>query len=266
MIFQLLLRIQRNKHHIAFILSVVLSLSFIYFSPSPQYNHFRNSINSIVAVVLSPFSELSDLSTIKLENEILRQQLLLLSLEKESLLVNEMENTELKEMLDLKQNIEIDIVPAKVINIGLHTSITALTINVGSDNGVGINDAVITPYGVIGKVQFVSEKSSIVHLINDSEFRIGVRILPSGEIGVLRWKANNICEVREVYKNSEINIGDHVVTSGLSDIFPEGLFIGKVSSVTNTRDQFQKIVSVKYEENLNALTYVFVITEEIINK
>ena len=128
-----------------------------------------------------------------------------------------------------------------------------------SEQGIDVNNPVIVPNGVIGKINSVSENSSLVQLINDSDFRIGVRFLPSGETGILRWKSNNICEVREVYKNSNINVGDRVITSGLSDIFPEDLPVGTVTSVANDRTQFQKIVSVKIDENLNALTYVFVI-------
>jgi len=263
MLFRLLIRLQRNKQHIAFILSVIFSFILIYFSPSSQYNYFRSTVNTITSFIKSPFSKFSELTKTKLENEVLREQLVLLSLENESLLEQGMENIKLKDMLDLKRNIELNIIPAKVTNRGTTTNLNAVTIDIGSEKGVKINDAVITPNGVIGKIFSVSNHSAIVHLINDSEFRIGVRFLPSAETGILRWKTNNICEVREVYKNSNISVGDRVVTSGLSDIFPEGLPIGTVVSVANARDQFQKIVYIKIEENLNALIYLFVIIDEV---
>lgn len=263
MFFRLLIILQNNKHHIAFVLSVIISFTLIYFSPSSKYNYFRQSVNAIANYIKAPFSKFADLAQAELENEMLREQLLLLSLENESLLIQGIENERLKELLGLKQNLQYSIVPAKVINRGMTTSVVAVTINCGSNDGVQKNNPVITPNGVIGKIYSVSEKTSIVQLINDNEFRLGVRFIPSAETGILRWKANNICEVREVYKNSEISVGDKVITSGLSDIFPEGLPIGTVSSVINDRTQFQKIVSVKISEKLNALTYLFVIIDEV---
>jgi len=112
------------------------------------------------------------------------------------------------------------------------------------------------------KIITVNKNSSTVQLVSDPDFRIGVRFLPSGATGLLRWRINNICDVREVYKNSNINVGDRVITSGLSDIFPYGLPIGVVSSVVNDRNQFQKIVSVQIEDNLSSIKHVFVIIEE----
>ena len=92
------------------------------------------------------------------------------------------------------------------------------------------NNPVITPSGIIGKISVVNNNSSVVQLISDPDFRVGVRFLPSGATGILRWRINNICDVREVYKNSIINVGDRVVTSGLSDIFPTGLPVSALNS------------------------------------
>ena len=261
MLFRLLVTLQKNKHHIAFLLSVILSLTFIYYSPSSEYSYFQHNVNSITNYIKAPFTRFSELSKARLENEMLREQLLLKTLEKETLVAQGVENIKLKEMLEFRETQELSIIAAKIINKGLTTSINTVTVDIGSLNGVKINDPVITPNGVIGKIYSVESGTAVVHLINDPDFRIGVRFLPSAETGILRWKANNICEVREVYKNSEINVGDSVITSGLGDIFPPGLPIGSVTSVADTRDEFQKIISVKIKENLNALYYLFVIID-----
>lgn len=266
MFLRILFIIQRNKHHLAFILSVILSFILIYFSPSTKYNYFRQTLNIVADHIKSPFSRFVELAKADIENQLLREQMMLLSLEKESLLVNRTENKRFKEMLDFKENMQLNLLSVKVTNMGLTTKVIAFSINCGSEQGIEVNNPVIVPNGVIGKIYSVTENSAIVQLINDSDFRIGVRILPSSTTGILRWKSNNICEIREVYKNSNINVGDRVVTSGLSDIFPENLPVGTVVSVANDRTQFQKIVSVKIYEDLNALTHVFVIINEVNNQ
>jgi len=259
---RILLIIQKNRHHFLFILSVVLSLSLIYNSSSNQSSISRQVANNIVTYIKSPFSRFNMLIKSAKENEKLREQLLILSLEKESLLEYETENSKLKELLEFKRETKIDLIPARVTNMGLTSTILSMTIDIGSVSGINKNDPVLTPAGIIGKIAAVNKNTSIVQLISDSEFRLGVRFLPNGSTGILRWQSNNICDVREVYKNSVINVGDKVVTSGLSDIFPSGLPVGVVSRVANDRNQFQKIVSVKIKDNLSSLLFVFVIINE----
>lgn len=262
MLAKLLVITQKNKHHFTFILSVILSFIFIYNSNSNQLTQFRLTVNKATTYIKSPFIRLSLLTKAAHENNILREQLMVLSLENETLLEYGFENVLLKELLNFKRETTIEIIPAKVTNMGLTSNLLSMTIDVGSDVGVKKNNPVLTPSGIIGKITVVNKKSSIVQLISDPDFRIGVRFLPSGATGILRWRTNNICDVREVYKNSEINVGDRVITSGLSDIFPPDLPIGIVTSVTHDRSQFQKIVSIRIEDNLSSLIFVFVVISE----
>jgi len=260
MLTKLLIIIQNKKHHITFIIFVILSLVLINSSKSNRQK--PPFFNSIATYLTSPLDWLIETSQVKQENELLRDRIIVLSLENETLIENGIENTKLKEMLDFKNGSEISMVSAKVTNMGLISNLLSITIDVGIEEGVSKNNPVITPSGVIGKIITVNKNSSTVQLVSDPDFRIGVRFLPSGATGLLRWRINNICDVREVYKNSNINVGDRVITSGLSDIFPYGLPIGVVSSVVNDRNQFQKIVSVQIEDNLSSIKHVFVIIEE----
>ena len=259
MLVKLLVIIQKNRHHFIFIISIIVSLILIFNSDSNKLIPFSNNITSHLIL---PFSRAKLHSKALKENEKLRERLMLLSLEKETLFEYELENRRLKEMLDFKRESKIELIPAKVTNMGLTSNLLSMTLDVGSDEGVTKNNPITTPAGIIGKISYVSKKSSVVQLICDPDFRIGVRILPSGSTGILRWRINNICDVREVYKNSNIDVGDRVVTSGISDIFPSDLYVGTVSSVANDRNQFQKIVSVQIEENLSSIIYVFVIINE----
>lgn len=266
MLAKLLVITQKNKHHFTFILSVILSFILIYNSESNQLIQIRLTVNKITTYIKSPFTRLNLLVKADQKNEILRERLMVLSLEKETLLEYEVENVKLKELLDFKRETTIEMIPAIVTNMGLTSNLLSITIDIGSDAGVKKNNPVLTPSGIIGKISAVNDKSSIVQLISDPDFRIGIRFLPSGATGILRWRSNNICDVREVYKNSEINVGDRVISSGISDIFPADLPIGIVTSVTTDRGQFQKIVSVRIEENLSSLIFVFVIIDGVRNQ
>ena len=260
MLVKLLVLIQKNRHHFTFILFVIISFILIYNSDSNKLQ--LPFLNNITSYLTSPFARFNLLSKAAQENEMLRERLMVISLEKETLLEYEVENVKLKEMLDFKKQSEIKMILAEVVNMGLTSNLLSMAVDVGSEIGISKNNPVITPNGIIGKISAVNSNSSIVQLISDPSFRIGVRFLPSNATGILRWRNNNIGDVREVYKNSNISVGDRVVTSGLSDIFPKGLPVGIVSSVTNNRSQFQKNVSVKIEESLSSITHVFIIINE----
>ncbi len=262
MVTKLLVIIQKNKHHLVFILAIFFSLIIINNSNSAAIKPLQHTINNFSTIVNSPFARFNLLIKTAKENELLQEKLIVLSLEKETLLEYEFENDRLKEMLDFKRGSTVDMIPAKVLNMGLQPNLLSMTVDVGSESGVEKNNPVIIPSGIIGKIVKVSNHSSVVQLISDPNFRIGVRFLPSGATGILRWRINNTCEVREVYKNSIINVGDKVVSSGLSDIFPEGLHVGTVSSVADARNEFQKVVSVQIEENLSSVIYAFIIINE----
>ena len=79
----------------------------------------------------------------------------------------------------------------------------------------------------------------------------------------LRILRGSTAQIREVQKNVLINIGDKVVTSGFSDIYPPGLPVGTVEGVYEDRSSFQKVVNVTLPNDMSAFQYVFVIIEKI---
>ncbi len=165
MLTKLLVITQKNKHHFTFILFVILSFILLYNSDSNQLTQFRLTVNKITTYIKSPFTRFIILTKTVQENEILREQLMFLSLEKETLLEYGTENVKLKELLNFKRETTIEIIPAKVTNMGLTSNLLSMTIDIGSDVGVKKNDPVLTPFGIIGKISIVNKKSSVVQLL-----------------------------------------------------------------------------------------------------
>ena len=87
--------------------------------------------------------------------------------------------------------------------------------------------------------------------------------MPSGATGILRWLDKGLAQIREVQKNVDINIGDKVITSGYSDIYPSGLPVGEVAGVYDDRSSFQKTINITLPNNLSSFQNVFVITDGI---
>ena len=258
----LLLFIIKNKEHFVFSITLILSISLLFNRNAEDMSVIRGFSSDFVSFLSSPMVEVKSLAIVNEENQYLREKNLQLNLQLESILYAADENEKLRELLNFKRSTKLNIIPARIINKGIQTNVKSLTIDVGSVNKVFENQAVLTPEGVIGKTVQTGEKSAIVQSISDNNFRLSVRIMPSGAVGLLRWHESNVCKIYEVQKNVEINIGDRVITSGFSTIYPPKLPVGTVSGVYDERGSYQKVVNVNIQNDFESIQNVFVIIND----
>ena len=258
----LLLFIIKNKEHFVFSITLLLSISLLFNRNAEDMSVIRGFSSDFVSFLSSPMVEVKSLAIVNEENQYLREKNLQLNLQLESILYAADENEKLRELLNFKRSTKLNIIPARIINKGIQTNVKSLTIDVGSVNKVFENQAVLTPEGVIGKTVQTGEKSAIVQSISDNNFRLSVRIMPSGAVGLLRWHNSNVCKIYEVQKNVEINIGDRVITSGFSTIYPPKLPVGTVSGLYDERGSYQKVVNVNIQNDFESIQNVFVIIND----
>ena len=253
----------RYTDHFLFIIALAFSLVLLLNNDNPKMGNVRGKAADVISFFSSPVAVAKSLMFLEEENQLLREKTLSLSLQVESMLNLQKENEELLGMLDFKRQTKLIIRPARVVNKGTQANLLSIIIDGGQIDGIKKNQAVLTPDGVIGKTIESGSKASIVQLISDANFRLSVRILPSGATGILRFMKGNTAQIREVQKNVNINIGDKVVTSGFSDIYPSGLPVGKVEGVYEDRSSFQKMISVALPNDMSSFQYVFVIIEKL---
>jgi len=257
----LLLFIIKNKDHFVFAITVTLSISLLFNRNNDDMSVIRGFSSDIISFLSSPMVKVKSLAIVSEENKYLREKNLQLNLQLESISYAADENENLRELLDFKRSTKLKIIPASIINKGIQTNIKSLTIDVGRKNNVLTNQAVLTPSGVIGKTIQVGENSAIVQSISDNNFRLSVRIMPSGAVGILRWFESNICKVYEVQKNVDVNIGDRVITSGFSKIYPPKLPVGTVSGVYDERGSYQKVINVNIQNDFESIQNVFIVLD-----
>ena len=253
------LLILKNRDHILFLVLALVSTLILLNNNDPRMSVVRGKSADLVAFLSSPVSWVRSLMYLEEENRLLRDSNLFLTLQIESMLNLENENKELKEILGFKSKTDLTIVPARVVNKGTQSNLLSVILNVGSKDNVKKNQPVLTAKGIIGKTIFVGETASIVQLINDVNYRVSVRILPSGATGILKWVGNRKAEIKQVQKNVNISIGDEVITSGYSDIYPSGLPVGIVAGVIDKRGSFHKDVTVSIPNDLSVFQHAFVI-------
>ena len=258
----LLLFIIKNKDHFVFLITLIISFFLLFNNDNDEMSVIRGVSSDIVSILSSPVVKVKSLMLVNEENQYLRERNLQLNLQLESTLYAADENVELRELLNFKRSSKLKIVPARIINKGMKTNLSSLTIDVGLNHGVNVNQAVLTPEGIVGKTIETGNSSSIVQFISDNNFRLSVRVLPSGAVGILRWDNNNMCKIFEIQKNVEINIGDRVITSGFSKIYPPKLPVGIVSGVYDERGSYQKVVNVEIQSDIESIQNVFVVIDK----
>ena len=253
----------KRKDIFTLILSVILSLLMLSNGESDNIRLLRSKANRFFTILYSPITWIRSMALIEEEAALLRGKNLQLSFQVESMRYLLEENNRLEELLDFQRQSKITILPARVINMSASPYLSSsLSIDVGQESGVEENDPVITPKGIIGKTTIVGNNASIVQMINDVNFRLSVRIKPSGSTGIMRWLDGDLYLIKEVQKNANVNIGDKVVTSGFSDIFPDDLPVGEVVNITDERGRFQKSVVVQINENIGSIINLFVIVDQ----
>ena len=256
------LSIVKKKDHLLFVLLVLFSFNILINNDSPNTLLVRAKFLDSFSFISSPSMWLKTIVQLEEETQLLREKNLQLSLQSEEMIRSYEENINLKNLLDYKKDSNFNLVAAKVLNMGSSSNLSSITINVGLNENIEINQPVIIPKGVIGKTILVGKSTSLVQLITDVNYRASVRIYPSGSIGILRYLRDDICEVREIQKNAEIKLGDAVLTSGFSDIYPSNLKIGNVIEIQDEISSFQKIVKVRVSSNIGSLLNVFVVRED----
>ena len=160
-----------------------------------------------------------------------------------------------------QQNIASQTTIASVIGTGANPNSRVVFLDKGSGAGIKPGMAVITPDGIVGKVQAVFPGSSLVLLISDSHSAAGVILENSRAHGVLKGTGVNEARIDYVPNEEKVTAGEKVYTSGEDRIHPKGLVVGTVSQARQGRD-FQEI-TIEPGARLNRLEEVLVVTSGV---
>jgi len=253
---------QNYQEKITLAFCLIVSFTLIFNNDSDLIKNAKiNSLNSF-SFLYQPFNWLDNQLFLNKKLEVLSSENLRLSLENQVLKVHETENIRYREFLNFKRRENLDFVGADVISKGVTANMSSIIINRGSNDGVSKNLPVLSSNGVIGKITAVSSSSSEVQLISDVNFRLSVKIAPDEVEGIMRWIREDICEIAELKKISDIEIGDIVLTSNLSIYFPPNLPVGEVVSIFEKSDSSNRIVTMKLFSDLSTINQLFVLLNE----
>lgn len=238
------------------------SKPFSDFSSSVSVPVFRK-VDTIASSISSFHYALLNLGKLRKENVILQQENEKLIAENTKLKELEVENQLLREQLDLKQDKNFILVPAEIIGKEPTNFIQQLIIDKGSKNQIKKGQPVVSSSGLlVGQVIEVTPNTARVLIITDKDMVIPAKVQTSRTDCIVKGQGLGYGLSMEYIPQDEIiKKNDIVITSGLGEIFPKGLFIGVVNSIEGEPgDVFQKAV-IRPLVNFNQLEMVAVLTE-----
>lgn len=176
------------------------------------------------------------------------------------------ENEKLWKYYDLKkQNPSYKICPANVIRRDTLDDFYSFTLDIGSADGVHINDPVITDNGLVGWVSGVDMASCRVKTILSPDTKSGAVDKQTKDSGIITGNASlcdeNLTQLTKIAEDNKIAEGDMVVTSGTGGVYPDNLIIGRVKEIKfNSYDTTRYAVIEPYED-IKTVTAAAVITD-----
>ena len=160
------------------------------------------------------------------------------------------------------------LIPAKVVANMVNRYDNLITIDKGSADGVKRDMGVVCGMGVVGIVYLVSEHYSIVIPALNSHSNISCTIQRRGYFGYLRWRggSSQLAYLEDVPRHAHFKLGDNVVTSGYSSVFPSGVMVGKVLHVFNSADGLSYRVQVKLSTDFARLRDVCLVDDSALQE
>jgi rod shape-determining protein MreC len=247
------------KEYFVLILLILISLILLALNDNSQIKQIRSYTVGLIGVAQSTLTLFPNIFNLQQENEILRQLDVTLSDEVSRLREAKIENAQLRRMLNFKEKNSFKLVSADVIGKSLHLLRNTITLNVGTSDSVNVNMPIITEQGIVGRVIATSANYSIGQILYNKDFRTSVKIQRSRVDGILAWDGENYLLIKNISKKQDVKVGDLVLSSEYSKIFPSNFKVGLVTKVTENPISLFKDITIDPSVDFTKLEQVFVI-------
>jgi rod shape-determining protein MreC len=243
-----------------FIFLEVISLVLVYNFNSYQKAKYLNSSNKITGSIYNSISGVSNYFSLASVNRKLAR-----------------ENAELKSLISDLPYIKITpysviskaqftdsvfrFISAKVINNSVNRQFNFITINKGRKHGIKPEQGVVNSEGIVGMITHVSESYSLGFSVLNKKWGASAKLKRSGTFGPLSWdgKSADYANLTGIPYHVALTVGDTVVTSSYSSVFPDNIMIGVVESFEKPDGENYYNIKVRLAVNFRALSYVDVV-------
>ena len=247
-----------------FVILEVASFVLLFRFNNYQQSAYFTSANTVVGAVYEVSGGISSYFHLKSVNEDLLDRNMLLeeqinNLEK-ALKERQLDSIAVKSIRKMPQK-DYQLFKARVIKNSLNLADNYITLDKGSSSGIHSEMGVVDGNGIVGIVYETSPSYSVVISVLNSKSNISCKIVGSDYFGYLKWEHGDsrYAYLKDLPRHAEFNLGDTVVTSGFSTVFPEGIMVGTVDDMSNSHDGLSYLLKIKLATDFGKLSDVRVI-------
>lgn len=243
--------------HILFVVLEFICFTLIINNNDAQKDIFINSSSILTGKIEEQRSNLIEYNNLKnLNDSLLRENATLI----ENLITIDYSNDNIPPGDSILS--QYSLIPSKIINSTINLRNNYYTLNTGSRQGVKPDMGVVSSHtGLIGIVRNVSENFAHVISILNRQTKISCAIKNRVGHGTLVWDDMDPLRMTlgSIPKHEKIAIGDTIITSGYSTIFPRGILVGTIESYTVPSGSNSFAITVKLFNDLTSIKYGYVI-------
>lgn len=250
----------KNHAFVLFVLLEVLALVMVFNFNSFQKATYLNSANRLTGKVYAMYQSVTGYFGLAKVNSELAE-----------------ENAQLRSLLENRPGIVPDaekpadysvendsvyrFIPAKIINNSVNRPFNYITLNKGSRHGIKPDMGIISAKGIVGVVGQVSESYAMGLSVLNQRWSISAKLKKNGYYGSLMWGAMDyrVANLSEIPLHVDIAVGDTVVTSGYSSIFPEGILVGTISDFSRPEGENYYGIEVRLSVDFKSVSHVEVV-------
>ena len=258
--------LSRHNHWLLFVLLEVISIVLLFHYNSYQGSVWFSSANAVAGKVYGWNSSVEQYFAITTVNEQLTQRNLQLEREVQVLteqVLKQNKDTSAIERMQSSVMKGIDMIPAKVVSSSLDKANNFITIDKGSADGVKKDMGVVCGTGVVGIVYLTSEHYSVLIPVLSAKSNISCTIRGRGYFGYLHWNGGSpeYAYVDDIPRHAHFRLGDYIVTSGYSSVFPPGIIVGRIKHVYNSYNGLSYRLKITLSTDFTRLRDVCVIND-----
>jgi len=246
-----------KKHQSIIIACLLVIISLIILSYSVKQPNKDSFFRRLVLEAAAPLADMITVSFKGLD-EVWKRYIILVGMEEENrrlkkdnaLLTQEiiqyregyLEGIRLQKLLALQEKVKYPTITARVIDRDQTSIIKTILINKGTSHGLRVDLPVVADQGVVGRIIEASWHASKILLLIDENSNIDALVEETRIQGILQGAGSSGCSLKYIPKTETVALGNIVISSGLSGLFPKGLLLGVVKNVDKTNSGlFQKI-------------------------
>ena len=191
-------------------------------------------------------------------NEELLSRLVLL--EEENLQLREalVASGRLERIAEIRADFEVPMLSSELVGVDPSPWFRSVLVNRGLSHGVRSGMPVISELGLVGLVTATSTRAAKAMLVLDRQSAIDGIVQRSRSRGIVRGRGTDQLDFEFVVRGSDVRIGDVVISSGLGGVYPKGIRIGEVSSVSDPGSKLLQTAKLVPAVDFGRLEQVFV--------